>query len=127
MMAQAMLRRMGCTVELAVDGAAAVQRCRQQAYDLVIMDCDMPVMDGYDASRRIRAQSGPNRDVPIVALTAAAFEGDREACLAAGMNDYLAKPIRMRELERTVHRWLKAPGETNGEAKRGKKGKKGSE
>jgi CheY-like chemotaxis protein len=102
-----MLKRMGCEVDVAGNGAEAVQSCQLLPYDLVVMDCDMPVMDGFEASRCIRAQPGPNQNVPIVALTAAAFSGDREKCLAAGMNDYLSKPIRPHELGKVVHFWVR--------------------
>jgi CheY-like chemotaxis protein len=102
-----MLKRMGCEVDVAGNGAEAVQSCQLLPYDLVVMDCDMPVMDGFEASRCIRAQPGPNQSVPIVALTAAAFSGDREKCLAAGMNDYLSKPIRPHELGKAVHFWVR--------------------
>ncbi|MDF2446533.1 MAG: putative Histidine kinase (modular protein) [Moraxellaceae bacterium] len=107
LMTQTMLTRMGCDVDVAANGLEAVTSCQREPYDLVLMDCDMPLMDGYAATRTIREQQGPNQDVPIVALTAAAISGDREKCLAAGMDDYLAKPIRLRELDRTVHRLMR--------------------
>ncbi|MDF3030837.1 MAG: hypothetical protein K0R03_1395 [Moraxellaceae bacterium] len=101
-----MLKRLGCRVDIASNGEEAVTAYRALPYDLIFMDCDMPVMDGYAASRAIRALETPGHRVPIVAMTAAAFEGDREQCLLAGMDDYLAKPVRMSELQRMVQAWL---------------------
>jgi CheY-like chemotaxis protein len=89
--ASTLLKRLGCEVDLAVDGAVAVERWRGGHFDLVLMDCQMPVMDGYAATAAIRAL--PERaDVPIVALTANALQGDEARCRAAGMNGFLAKP-----------------------------------
>ena len=70
------------------------------------MDCQMPVMDGYEASRAIRALGPDARNVPIIALTANALEGDRERCLAAGMNDYLTKPLKRERLRAALEQWL---------------------
>jgi signal transduction histidine kinase/CheY-like chemotaxis protein/HPt (histidine-containing phosphotransfer) domain-containing protein len=94
--ATAMLERLGVSVTVAVNGAAAVELVRGRTFDLVLMDCHMPEMDGFEATRRIRTWErsvSPGPDLPIVALTANALSGDREACLAAGMTDYLAKPL----------------------------------
>jgi len=88
--ASLMLKSMGHQVEFAEDGQAALERLEEPGIDLVFMDCQMPVMDGLEATRRLR-QRGSR--IPIVAMTANALEGDREACLAAGMDDYLCKPI----------------------------------
>jgi signal transduction histidine kinase len=90
---QAMLERMGMTVTLAHDGEQAVAAVRAQAVDVVLMDCQMPVMDGYEATRRIRSSGHERAQVPIIALTANALAEDRQRCDAAGMNDYLAKPV----------------------------------
>jgi CheY-like chemotaxis protein len=107
--ASAMLHRLGLAVTLATDGAEAVERVREIAYDLVLMDCQMPGMDGFEATRRIRdweARSGAGRSLPIVALTANARAGDRAACLEAGMTDYLAKPITGPRLAEMIERHL---------------------
>jgi CheY-like chemotaxis protein len=72
------------------------------------MDCQMPMMDGYEASRAIRALTGEARTVPIIALTANALEGDRERCLAAGMDDYLTKPLKRERLRTALEQWLPA-------------------
>ena len=94
---------------VARDGAAGVALAEQQVPDLVIMDIALPVMDGYEATRRIREEETAANDashVPIVALTANAIQGDRERCIAAGMDDYLAKPFRKEDLHAVVARWL---------------------
>ena len=105
---EAMLRSLGYRTHLVVDGAQALQAVREQAYGAILMDCRLPGLDGYAASRQIRAGEGPNRDTPIVALTASALPGDREACLAAGMNDYLAKPFKRADLRSALQRWVRA-------------------
>ena len=104
-----LLGHLGAAVSVADNGELALEQFRQGRFDLVLMDCQMPVMDGFEAVRRMRAweQDEPGRSpVPIVALTANALAGDREACLAAGMSDYLAKPITMASLARTLGRNL---------------------
>jgi signal transduction histidine kinase/CheY-like chemotaxis protein len=105
-----MLQSMGCAADVAADGQAAVEACANHSYDLVLMDCMMPLMDGYEATRQIRArETGENR-TPIVAMTANAMKGDRELCLAAGMDDYLAKPFSIEQLDRVLRQWLPASG-----------------
>jgi CheY-like chemotaxis protein len=102
-----MLRRLGCVLELAENGEEALARISATDFDLVLMDCQMPVMDGLSATRAQRAREGAGaRRVPIVALTAHAMQGDRERCLAAGTDDYLAKPVQREELERLLERWV---------------------
>jgi CheY-like chemotaxis protein len=101
-----MLEDVGCRVIQAHDGQEAVTRAEGEAFDLILMDCQMPVMDGYDATRAIRAGDGPNREVPIIAVTAHAMADARDACLSAGMSDFLPKPFRRLELERLLGRWL---------------------
>ncbi|HEX6733757.1 MAG TPA: response regulator [Azonexus sp.] len=95
----------GLRVSTAEHGAEALARLRGEDFDLVLMDCQMPVMDGYEASRRIRDELG-RHDLPIVAMTANALAGDRERCLAAGMNDHIAKPIDIAVLLAALARWL---------------------
>ncbi|AKJ98359.1 ATP-binding protein [Pseudomonas sp. MS646] len=102
---QAMLRSLGFTVSVATDGAQAVRSAESQAFEAILMDCRLPIIDGYEATRQIRRL--PGRDaVPIIALTANALQGDREACLAAGMNDYLAKPFKRIDLQQILQRWM---------------------
>ena len=90
-----LLSQMGYAADLAVNGQQAIERVAQQTYDLVLMDVQMPEMDGLEAARRITAQWPPLMRPRIVAMTANAMEGDRQACLAAGMDDYVTKPIRV--------------------------------
>jgi len=98
-----LLEKLQLVVEVATNGVEAVQKATTNAYDLILMDCQMPEMDGYEATRRLRAHGVRT---PIIALTANALQGDREQCLLAGMDDYLAKPIKPDELKRTLARWL---------------------
>lgn len=105
MVAKGMLAKLGCQVLVAGHGGEALEVLEQEEVDLVLMDCNMPVMDGYEASRRIR-DNGRWPDLPIVALTANALSDERERCRAAGMNDYLAKPFRREELAAMLDTWL---------------------
>ena len=103
----AFLRRFGCEPVIATDGGAALEICqREDQFSLILMDCQMPRLDGYEATRQIRALGGSWRRIPIVALTASAMAGDRERCLDAGMDDYLTKPITQASLEAKLARWL---------------------
>lgn len=104
LVAKGMLSKLGCQVEIAVNGAQAVAMLEHQAFDLVLMDCNMPVMDGYEATRRIR-QNGRWPHLPIIALTANAMPEERERCKAAGMSDYLAKPFRREDLVGLIDLW----------------------
>jgi CheY-like chemotaxis protein len=102
---EAMLRSLGLQVSVAADGAEAVSMASQESFALILMDCRLPVMDGYEATRRIRTLPGL-ATLPIIALTANAQHGDREICLQAGMNDYLAKPFKRTDLQQVLQRWL---------------------
>ena len=104
-----MLERLGCRVDCAVNGTEAVAMSAASAYDLILMDWQMPEVDGVEATRRIRARGGSGR-VPIVAMTANAMQGDREACLAAGMDDYLPKPVQLADVQRVVAEWSPTSG-----------------
>ncbi len=106
--ARRMLEAFDCRVDIAADGREALVMLRRFPYDIVFMDCQMPEMDGFEATREIRAQAGPTASIPIVALTANALSGDRELCLAAGMNDYVSKPISRDALQTVLERWVKA-------------------
>jgi CheY-like chemotaxis protein len=99
------LEKLGCRVDLAANGREAVEMAARFPYDLILMDCGMPEMDGYAASREIRAHQQAGSRIPIVALTAHVIEGTREHCLAAGMDDYMAKPISRACLEKTLVHW----------------------
>ncbi|MBL8753999.1 MAG: response regulator [Planctomycetes bacterium] len=101
-----MLRRIGCAPTFAVDGREAVQVVQHKSFALVLMDCQMPEMDGFEATRCIRALGGRLAQLPIVALTANVLPADREACLQAGMNDFLGKPVKLDVLRAAVQRWV---------------------
>ena len=107
LVAKGMLGKLGCDVVVAAHGAEALDQLEHDEFDLVLMDCNMPVMDGYEASRQIR-QSGRWPHLPIVALTANAMSEERERCRAAGMSDYLAKPFRREELAALLDQWMPA-------------------
>ncbi|MFO3704576.1 response regulator, partial [Xanthomonas codiaei] len=120
LVAQKLLAVLGFEADTATDGEAALSRMESTRYDMVFMDCQMPVLDGYAATRRWRAmetESG-GRPIPIVAMTANAMAGDRERCLAAGMDDYLSKPVAREQLDACLQRWLPRqpllPGSTSG-------------
>ena len=100
-----LLQQMGYRADVASNGIEAIECIARQPYDVVLMDVQMPEMDGLEASRRITARWGPAERPRIVAMTANAMQGDREACLAAGMDDYLSKPIRVEELQAALEHW----------------------
>ena len=111
MVAVAVLKKLGYQVDIAANGLEALAALRARPYDLVLMDCQMPEMDGFEATAAVRASAPAelNTQVPIVALTAHAMKGDRERCLAAGMDDYLAKPLQIDEVKAVLRRWLGEP------------------
>ena len=93
---------------MAANGEEALHALENLPYDLIFMDCQMPVMDGYEASRRIRDSQSTvlNHDIPIVAMTANAMQSDREECLAVGMNDFISKPVDPSKLQQALENWL---------------------
>jgi len=109
------LSLLGVQSDSAENGEEAVERCRSERFDLVFMDCQMPVMDGYEATRQIREseQLAGRMPVPIVAMTANAMAGDREKCLAAGMDDYIPKPVSISQLKDCLTNWLPSSGDSS--------------
>ncbi len=107
--AQGVLRKLGCEVDLAMNGVEAVEAADNNGYDIIFMDCQMPHMDGYEATGEIRRrdiQGNNGRRIPIVALTANALTGDREECFAAGMDDYISKPFGQKQIAKVLERWV---------------------
>ncbi|MGO9574235.1 MAG: PAS domain S-box protein [Terriglobales bacterium] len=106
--AVAMLKKLGYSADLVANGAAALEALRKADYDVVLMDCEMPEMDGYEATKRIRDLRTGTRNprIPIIAITADAMTGDRDICLQAGMSDYIAKPVELRILADVLEKWL---------------------
>jgi PAS domain S-box-containing protein len=102
----AMLRKTGYTADVVANGREALAALTTSRYDLVLMDCQMPVMDGYEATLEIRKAEPPMRNLPVIALTASAMEGDRDRCLAAGMDDFIAKPVTADAVAAVLERWL---------------------
>lgn len=104
--AQYMVEKLGCHTDVASDGAEAVTLHAAHPYDLVLMDCQMPELDGYQATQCIRALEGSMHHTPIIALTACVTQSERENCLASGMDDFIAKPVQPQALEEVLRRWL---------------------
>lgn len=105
--ARKLLSLMGATVTVASNGQEAVDKVQEQVFDLVLMDCQMPVVDGYQATRMIRDLGSPFTELPIIALTAFAMAEDKDNCLAAGMDDYVTKPVDRKMLTQAIGRWVK--------------------
>jgi CheY-like chemotaxis protein len=112
-----LLARFGCDADMVSSGRAAIDAVSLAEYALILMDCQMPELDGYQATEAIRQQRQElgldTQHLPIIALTASAMPGDRERCLAAGMDDYLSKPIRSDDLARILRRWLPSHNRTS--------------
>ena len=117
-LAVSMLENLGCRVGVAWNGLEALEQISATRFDLVLMDCQMPLMDGYEATERIRRKEetgdGRRNCLPVIALTAHAMEGDRDRCLAAGMDDYLPKPFTQDQLTEVLDRWLERTAATRG-------------
>ena len=105
-LAKSLLEKMDCEVDLAEDGFQALEMVKEAEYDAVFMDVQLPELDGYDTTRRIREWEGGKKHLPIIALTANALQGDREKCLKAGMDEYLPKPFRGEDLEKILLKFL---------------------
>jgi PAS domain S-box-containing protein len=102
-----LLKKLGVRMDLAENGSVALEHLMARPYDLVLMDCHMPEMNGYEAAAEVRRREGPNRHVPIVAVTADVASGSRERALESGMNDFIGKPIHVSELERVLRTWIR--------------------
>ncbi len=109
----ALLEKCGCLVDVAASGAEAIAKVCESSFNVVFMDCQMPEMDGFEATQLIRKRELDTglacpwpSPVYIIALTANAMQGDREKCLASGMDDYVSKPVRLAELQAALERWL---------------------
>jgi CheY-like chemotaxis protein len=101
------LRKLGLSVQTAANGQEALDSWAEGSYSLILMDCQMPILDGFEATRQIRQrESGSRQRIPIVAMTANAMQGDKEQCLAAGMDDYISKPINLSQLQAVLEKWL---------------------
>ncbi len=111
MVARALLERAGCIVQLAANGEEAVSMSAEGGFDIIFMDCQMPVLDGYAATAAIRRREGDAQRTPVIAMTANAMPGDRERCLAAGMDDYIAKPIDDARLTAALTNWVRRSAE----------------
>jgi CheY-like chemotaxis protein len=109
-LATRLLEKLGCRVDVAVNGSEADRLSASNVYDVIFMDCQMPEMDGFEATAEIRRREGDSRRTPIVAMTAYAMSGDRQRCLRAGMDDYIAKPIRPGVLEQALYTWFAQRG-----------------
>ncbi len=104
-----MLRKLNCSTELANDGREALKKFQSKKYDIILMDCQMPNMDGFEATAKIRELEAKQGDyTPIIVVTANAIEGDRDKCFASGMDDYLSKPIQIEKLEQKLIQWLQS-------------------
>jgi signal transduction histidine kinase/ActR/RegA family two-component response regulator len=103
--ASRMLEKLGFRVDVAANGMEAVDMLEALPYDLILMDCQMPIMDGFEATQEIRRTQGERKRIPIIAVTANSMEGDKERCLQAGMDDYIAKPIHAENLREVLERW----------------------
>lgn len=106
LLARRMLERFGCTVQTANNGQEGIETLQREHFDLVIMDCHMPVLDGYQATLQIRQMKTATKSIPIVAMTANALEGEKERCLSTGMSDFVPKPVDLQQIEAMLKRWL---------------------
>ena len=105
MIVKAIVKKIGLETVLAENGCEALERLQQSPIDFILMDCQMPVMDGFEATRRIRALEGPQGQIPIIAITANSSDKDKQKCLDCGMDDFLSKPISFQIIDSTLKQW----------------------
>lgn len=103
------LQRLGFETDIAENGEQALAKAQTEAFQLILMDCQMPVMDGFEATRQIRLGNSPNKDVPIIALTANVVSGIDTDCGECGMNDILNKPVKLGNMREVLSRWIQIP------------------
>ena len=103
-----MVQKLGYRADLVANGREALDAVTRAPYGLIFMDCQMPEMDGFEACREIRSRDLPTSRIPIIAITANAMKGDRERCLAAGMDDYVSKPFKQDDLRSVIEKWIPA-------------------
>jgi CheY-like chemotaxis protein len=103
------LEKLGHSVDTATNGLEVLAALERVQYDVILMDCQMPQMDGFEATRQVRQRNCGSTTVPIIAMTANAMQGDREACLAVGMNDFVSKPVRLEDLAAALDRVASEP------------------
>ena len=103
-----MLNDIGFSPDVAENGKVFLDMISKNNYDLILMDCHMPVMNGYDATKQYRNSEDANTHIPIIAVTASAMPGDREKCLGSGMDDHIEKPVKLSLLKKTINHWLKS-------------------
>jgi CheY-like chemotaxis protein len=108
MVAVGILEHLGYTSDVAANGLEALDALDRRKYDAVLMDCQMPEMDGYDATREQRRREGDGARTPVIAMTAGVTEGERERCLAAGMDDYVPKPVTPASIDTALSRWVRS-------------------
>ena len=105
----AYLTKLNCVFDLAENGEEVLELLKTKEYDIILMDCQMPLLDGYDTTQAIRQMEASHqlhKHIVIIAMTANAFKEDRDRCLASGMDDYLSKPLRKQQLQETLERWM---------------------
>ncbi|MDB2414528.1 response regulator [Rickettsiales bacterium] len=108
LMAKYVFEQLGCIADFVKDGAQCLQHLKSKKYDVIFMDCKMPVMDGYEATKLIREYERENHELPktpIIAITGQSFQNDREKCISAGMDDYITKPIRIERVSEAILKW----------------------
>jgi CheY-like chemotaxis protein len=108
-----MLKKLGYSADVAQNGLEAVEAVKDTSYDIVLMDCQMPILDGYQATGRIREHFGASRGPVIIALTANAMAGDRAKCVNAGMDDYLTKPLVLGTLKEMLEQWVEGANQVS--------------